>query len=165
MGNQPSIDEIYLNNHQIIEVSPIIINVTILGGTVSDAYNTTGGEGIDKLVDGNLSSKYLTRNAQTWAKFKTNKPSIIMRYSLTSGNDAPDRDPLNWTLEGSNDDVNWTLLDQRTGVDFPNREQTIFFNFENETMYQYYKLSMQNNAGTLFQLAEWTLYGPRLAEN
>ncbi len=164
MGNQVSIDEIALDNQQNVNVPPIIINITILGGTVSDAYNTGGGEGIEKLVDGDHTSKYLTGNPQTWAKFRTDNPAIITRYSLTSGNDAPDRDPLNWTLEGSNDDENWTLLDQRTGIDFPNREQTLFFDFENQTMYQYYKLSMQNNAGNLFQLAEWTLYGPKLAD-
>ena len=118
MGSLLSIDEVTLSNKTTSNVQPIIINITSLGGTVSDKNNTTGGEGIEKLVDGNLESKYLTGSRTTWAMFKTNNPSLVSRYSLTSGNDAPGRDPKNWTLQGSNDGNNWTVIDSRENIKF-----------------------------------------------
>ena len=162
MGNQVSIDEVELDNQITTTVTPIIINITKMGGVVSDKFNTTGGEGIAKLTDGNYGSKYLTGNRETWVKFKTNAPSIVTRYKLVSGNDAPERDPLNWKLEGSNDDSNWTVLDTRSGIKFPLRKQLLTFEFNNNTSYQYYRMTIQNNGSNLFQLAEWELWGPRL---
>ena len=162
MGALTSVDEITLTNKTTTIVQPIIINVTSLGGEVSDAFNTTGGEGIDKLTDGNLGSKYLTGNRETWAMWKGNAPSLVTSYTLTSGNDAPGRDPKNWTLEGSNDGSIWTMLDTRLDIKFPLRTQTQTFEVSNDKTYTYYKLSMQNNGDGLFQLAEWTLYGPKM---
>lgn len=164
IGNQISIDQVELTNDVTIDVQPIIINITSLGGVVSDQYNKTGGEGIDKLVDGDINSKYLAGARTTWMMFKTNDPAIVTRYSLTSANDARERDPKNWTLQASNDGVNWTVLDQRQDIAFPIRFQTQTFEIEgNDTLYQYYKLDVTENAGSsIFQLAEWTLFGPKL---
>lgn len=165
MGNLISIDEILLSREANIDVQPVIINVTVLGGEESDQFNTGGGEGIAKLVDGDLGSKYLTGGSRTpWMQFKTNEPAIITRYELTSGNDAPERDPKSWRLEASNDGSTWVTLDERRNVVFPDRRSTQRFEVAgNSTLYQYYRLQVTENGGSnLFQLAEWTLYGPKL---
>lgn len=163
-GNQISIDEIMLERVTTIEVQPIIINITVLGGEVSDQYNTGGREGIAMLVDGKNDTKYLAGHNTTWMMFKTNDPAIVTRYSLTSANDAPDRDPKDWTLEASSDGQNWVTLDQRSNITFPLRYQTQTFEIaDNNELYQYYRLRVtKNNGATIFQLAEWTLFGPKL---
>ena len=146
-------------------MQPIIVNVTSLGGVISDQYNTGGGEGIEKLIDGNSETKYLTsRGSTTWMMFKTNNPAIVSRYSLTSANDAQSRDPQDWVLEASNDGENWVTIDERKGIVFPIRYQTQTFEVSgNNEQYQYYRLDVRKNAGaSIFQLAEWTLYGPKL---
>lgn len=165
MGNLVSIDEIELSRESNIDVQPIIVNVTSLGGVISDQYNTGGGEGIEKLIDGNSETKYLTsRGSTTWMMFKTNNPAIVSRYSLTSANDAQSRDPQDWVLEASNDGENWVTIDERKGIVFPIRYQTQTFEVSgNNEQYQYYRLDVRKNAGaSIFQLAEWTLYGPKL---
>ena len=162
MGNLVSVDEVTLSNTTTTQVREIILNITSMRESISDAFNTTGGEGIDKLVDGNLGSKYLTGNRETWVILKGKVPSLVTSYTLTSGNDAPGRDPKNWTLEGSNDGTTWTLIDKRENMEFQNRTQTIKFEISNDKIYMHYKLSMQNKDSNLFQLAEWTLYGPKL---
>ncbi len=163
MGNLTSIDEIELDRVANIEVQPIIINVTVLGGQTSDRYNTTGGEGVAKVTDGNNNSKYLTGNRQTWIKFITNEPQIVKRYTLVSGNDAPERDPKDWNLEASTDGENWVILDERRNMAFGGRKAESRFDVNNDTMYQYYRLNVLNNNGSnLFQLSEWTLYGLKL---
>lgn len=163
MGNQTSIDIVELSRETTIDVTPIIINITSLGGTVSDQHNKHDHEGIEKLVDGNLGTKYLVFQPTTWAQFKGNKPSIVTKYSLVSGNDAPGRDPKDWTLYGSNDGENWTVLDVRKDITFVSRRETREFEIDNNELFQYYKLDItRNNGDGLFQLAEWTLYGPKL---
>lgn len=45
----------------------------------------------------------------------------LAAYPITSGNDAPDRDPKNWQLQGSDYGIAWTTLDTRTGETFVTR--------------------------------------------
>ena len=44
---------------------------------------------------------------------------------MTSANDAPERDPRDWTIQGSADGgATWTTVDTRTGQTFDQRYQT-----------------------------------------
>ena len=75
-------------------------------------------------VDGSASSKWLTFAATGWLQVRLAHPAAVVRYALTSANDAPERDPRDWNLQGSNDGTNWTTLDTRTGQDLGDRFQT-----------------------------------------
>jgi hypothetical protein len=162
MGNLTSIDEVSLTNEITTMVQPIIINLTRLGGTITASAENPPNEGIEKLIDNDINTKLLAFEPSVRVIFEQSIPTVVTKYSITSANDAPDRDPLRWTLEGSNDGVNWILLDQRDNIDFPLRFQTLTFEIENSTAYKYYKLDMTNNSGGLLQVAEWTLYGPKM---
>jgi hypothetical protein len=85
--------------------------------------------------------------------------TAINGYALTSANDAAERDPLTWTLQGSNDGSTFTTIDSRSGIDFPNRLQRLTFSFTNGTAYAYIRLNMTNNSGTILQIAEIELFG------
>lgn len=159
MGNLVSVDEVVLINEQTITVDPVVINLMNIPGTVSDKYNTGGGEGIEKLVDGVIDSKYLTGNQSTWMMWKMDREFIATYYTLRSANDAPERDPKNWILEGSNDGTNWTQLDEQNEVKFGSRFERKTFLIDNTTPYSHYRLNVSaNNGSNLFQLDEWTLY-------
>jgi len=118
-----------------------------------------GSEGSLKLVDGDLSSKYLTDYRQPFfMTLEFNGSQVINFYRLTSGNDAADRDPLDWEIQGSNDGENWETLDERAGEKFESRNQTREFYFDNEVGYTYYRFDvLNNNGGSLFQMSEWAL--------
>ncbi|KAL9669811.1 hypothetical protein QQ045_007360 [Rhodiola kirilowii] len=46
----------------------------------------------------------------------------LQAYQLTSANDAPERDPMDWVLEGSDDGgSSWYILDKQTSITFQNR--------------------------------------------
>ena len=154
-----SADEVVLSNTQTITVEPVVINLMTIPGTISDRYNTTGGEGIVKVIDGSSNSKYLTGGAQTWMMWKMDRQFIATYYTLVSGNDAPGRDPKDWKIEGSNDGVNWVTIDQQSGILFSNRFEKKTFLMANRTAYSHYRMNISayNQTG-LFQLAEWTLY-------
>ncbi|THU38278.1 T9SS type A sorting domain-containing protein [Niastella caeni] len=137
------------------------VNITDLGGTISAQFQTGSppGEAYTNLVDNNVSTKYLTVNSPAWIQYQANAGYIVTAYAITSANDAPERDPLNWTLQGSNDGNNWSTIDTRTNQDFPERLQTRTFTFTNSTSYTYYRFNMTNNSGTMLQLAEIELLG------
>lgn len=159
MGNLVSVDEVALSNQQTITVDPVVINLMNIPGTISDRYNTGGGEGIAMLVDGTINTKYLTGGAATWMMWKMDREFIATYYTLTSGNDAPERDPKNWILEGSNDGENWTELDRQDEVKFNSRFERKIFLINNTTPYSHYRLNVSAyNGSNLFQLDEWTLY-------
>jgi hypothetical protein len=141
------------------------VNITDLGGTVSAQFQTDAppGEEYTKLVDNNVSTKYLTFNASAWIQYQANAGYVVTSYTITSANDAPERDPLNWTLQGSNDGNTWSTIDTRTNEDFPERFQTRTFAFTNSTSYTYYRFNMTNNSGTILQLAEIELLGTTAA--
>ncbi|MGQ7867837.1 DUF4998 domain-containing protein [Sunxiuqinia sp. sy24] len=121
------------------------------------------GEGSLKLIDGDLNSKYLIFDypdkAPLHIQQELPQAEIATRYTLTSANDAPDRDPKNWMILGSNDAQDWTVLDTRNDHAFTDRNQTLSFDIQSDTAYKYYVLAVTaNNGGGLFQLSEWTLY-------
>ncbi|KAJ1385149.1 Rad4/PNGase transglutaminase-like fold [Sesbania bispinosa] len=61
-----------------------------------------------------------------WIVYKTsdNKMFELVAYELMSANDAPERDPMDWILEGSNDEgISWQVLDKQTSQFFEDRFQ------------------------------------------
>jgi hypothetical protein len=84
-------------------------------------------------------------------------PQVLGAYTLTSGNDAPERDAKDWNLMGSNDGgVTWVLLDARTNQVFDGRNETVRYEFKNNTAYTLYRLYVTaNNGDSIFQISEW----------
>lgn len=142
-----------------------VVEVDVTGeGTLSVSRDNNGGpeagEGSLKLVDNNINSKFLQFNysGDLWVQLEFPEPVAVGAYTMTSANDAPDRDPKNWTLQGSNNGINWTTLDTRTDESFPQRFQTKRYDFNNVTAYRHYRLNITANWGsTLYQQAEWRL--------
>ncbi|WP_211303100.1 GH92 family glycosyl hydrolase [Allonocardiopsis opalescens] len=122
--------------------------------TASDE-NTEGGEVAANLVDASTSSKWLAWEPTGWVTFEFAEPVAVRRYALTSANDAPDRDPADWTLSGSADGQQWTELDARSGEEFAERFETRVFDTGGDDAYRFYRLDVTANAGApLLQLAE-----------
>lgn len=140
---------------------PAGIDITDLGGTISAQYQTgsPAGEEYTNLIDNNINTKYLTFNASGWIQYQAPSSYVVKSYTITSANDAPERDPLNWTLQGSADGASWTTIDSRSNEDFPNRFQKRIFTFNNTAAYTYYRFNLSNNSGSILQLAEIELFG------
>ena len=135
-------------------------DITDQGGTVVAQYtDSPAGEGVANLIDNDVNTKYLTFHASGWIQYQAPNSYVVDRYSITSANDAPARDPLRWTLQGSNDGTAWTTIDTRSGEDFASRFLTRTFTFSNNTAYSYYRFNLNNNSGTVLQLAEIALFG------
>jgi predicted alpha-1,2-mannosidase len=113
------------------------------------------------VFDGNVNTKWLVFQPTGWVWGKLDEPVTVVHYALTSANDAPERDPRDWTLEGSQDGQTWTILDTQTDQLFDSRFQTKDYRFENTSPYLYYRLNITRNrsggATTIVQLAELQL--------
>ncbi|SNY95493.1 basic secretory protein-like protein [Flagellimonas pacifica] len=118
-------------------------------------------EGSLKVVDGDTASKYLVFDYPTdlWIQQELSENAVVNKYTLTSGNDVPERDPRNWTFSGSNDEETWVDLDSRSNETFNGRNITKEYTFDSNTPYKHYRISITtNNGASIFQLSEWRLY-------
>ncbi|UQI47287.1 GH92 family glycosyl hydrolase [Streptomyces sp. HU2014] len=129
-----------------------------VGAVRASGENTGGGETKENLVDGEPTTKWLSFERTPWLELDLSEPVRTVRYALTSANDAPARDPRDWTLQGSQDGRTWTALDTRKDESFEKRLQTREFSFTNTTPYRHYRLDIARNGGAdLTQLAELQL--------
>lgn len=139
----------------------LIKDVTNLDNTFDISHENGGGadgnEGSKKLIDNNTTTKVFLGNVGTalnWT-FAYQEPQLINGYSMTSGNDAPERDPKRWTVEGSVDGENWTVIDERVDQAWENRQLSRTFIFNNSIPYNYYRFSMlELTGGSNFQMSE-----------
>jgi hypothetical protein len=97
-------------------------------------FKNNDGEIEDKPI--NLSTKNITAsrgedadnlfkiNGNKWCVFQNGPCELIMEYlnpinpsawGYVTGNDEDDRDPIEWTLEGSTDNTTWIMLHSQLG--------------------------------------------------
>ncbi|WP_062058217.1 basic secretory protein-like protein [Aquimarina longa] len=129
------------------------------GSIVESNNDSPNGEDISKLIDNDSFSKYLTFKASTTVTYTFDKAYVINKYSLTSGGDAPERDPKNWTLQGSNDGTTWTTIDTKSNNSFANRNEKKIFSFTNTKAFSKIRFNFNNTSGTIFQLSELEVFG------
>ncbi|HEX6431280.1 MAG TPA: hypothetical protein VF008_26500, partial [Niastella sp.] len=137
-------------------------DITDNGGIITAQYTNTSkpAENFPSLIDNNTATKYFISNRTSlWVQYRSTVPAIAVKYTITSANDVPTRDPRNWNLQGSNDSVSWVTLDTRTDETFETRLLIKTYTFENTTPYLYYRLNITaNNGASGTQFAEWEIY-------
>ncbi|MET7452248.1 GH92 family glycosyl hydrolase [Streptomyces sp. NPDC005574] len=122
----------------------------------AEGENTAGGEVKENLVDSEPGTKWLIFAPTGWAEFDLDKPVKLATYALTSANDHDERDPADWTLQGSTDGKDWKSLDTRSGETFAERFQTRSYDLAEPAEYQHFRLDITKNNGApdILQLAD-----------
>ena len=137
-------------------------DITDNGGTITAQFANTSKptENFPSLIDNTSSTKYFISNRTAlWTQYQSSVSAIVVKYTITSANDVPTRDPKNWNLQGSNNGSSWTTLDTRTNETFASRFLKKTYTFTNTTTYIYYRLNITANSGaTGTQFAEWELF-------
>ena len=142
--------------------------ISTVGGIFNTNYENTGSttENSPKLVDNNTATKFLLFRPGNFnafpilERFQFTTTTVVAQYTITSGNDAADRDAKSWTLEASNDGSVWTTIDTRTNETFPGRTQTRIFDIAAPASFLYYRWNITATIGTgHFQCSEWRLLG------
>ncbi|WP_460106320.1 GH92 family glycosyl hydrolase [Streptomyces sp. YKOK-J1] len=118
--------------------------------------NAGAGEVKENLVDGEPGTKWLAFKPTGWVEFDLDKPVKLVTYALTSANDYAERDPKDWTLQGSADGKDWKTLDTRSGESFKERFQTKSYDLAEPAEYRHFRLDVtaNNGASGILQLAD-----------
>lgn len=155
LDSSKSVIVLELDPSKLIETD--ITNQNIKYTTQYD--NGNANENSPKLIDNNINTKFLLGSFSTvWAKLEFDTPQTTGAYTMTSANDAPDRDPKDWTIEGSNNGTDWVVVDKRVNQNFGSRFLTVKYSFSNQDAYKFYRLYVTaTNGSSLWQQAEWRL--------
>lgn len=109
---------------------------------------TTWGHEPEMAFDNDLNTKWLhTVSNDAWIGYQFEEATTVAYYTITSADDVPERDPLDWVFQGSNDGLNWDDLDTRLGEHFPQRKQQRRFSIAQPSLYSYYRLYVNSSAG------------------
>ncbi|MBK1883913.1 discoidin domain-containing protein [Luteolibacter pohnpeiensis] len=90
--------------------------VSNIGGSNGDPASTST-ETAASLIDNNTATKWYDGNSAP-VIFDFGTPQTFDGYRFATGNDAASRDPIQWTLEGSNDQSTWTMI-ENVDFDYP----------------------------------------------
>lgn len=112
------------------------------------------------LFDRKLSTKYYGKSAATFLVIaEPMQAKKLQYYTLTSCEDAIDRDLKSWDLEGYNG-YTWETIDEVRNFYFPCRLATMKFKVNSTKGYQAFRLRMHETSGSSnFQLLQWQLFG------
>jgi hypothetical protein len=125
------------------------ISITVSAG---DQANSPVDEMPSKAVDNTTASKWLAfqPNGTFYnIQFNGGAQRAVNAYTISSANDAPERDPYAWTLSGSNDGATFTTIDARTHQDFVTRLETQVFTFTNSVAFNIYRFNFQTALGAM----------------
>ncbi|MBM3862553.1 MAG: hypothetical protein FJ385_01180 [Verrucomicrobia bacterium] len=107
-------------NVQLTEFQMVDINGVWISGAVASSPegNWMNNEEPAKGSDGSTETKWnASRNFEgplPTLVLDHGTPTVVYGYRWATGNDAPQRDPVSWRVEGSNNLTDWDLLDERS---------------------------------------------------
>jgi hypothetical protein len=140
-----------------------VVDHTLETGTMTARGQSAPDQSVAQAFDNNLDTKWFDSLSTTsWIQFEFASARIVNRYVLTSGSDMPDRDPKNWTFQGSNDGIKFEDLNAQAEQTFNGyRKFPKAYDFVNGTGYKIYRLNITQNNGnpTGTQLSELRLWG------
>lgn len=102
----------------------------------------------------------------SWIQIQLPGAVIVNKLAIVSANDAVDRDPKDFNIQGSNNGLSWSTLASWTNQTWGSRFQKREFGFTNSTSYKYYRINTTKNRGngSMTQLSEILLIGPSLSK-
>ncbi|KAK8947343.1 Peptide-N(4)-(N-acetyl-beta-glucosaminyl)asparagine amidase [Platanthera zijinensis] len=122
---------------------------------------------VTSAFDGSRMTKWEEPNGAKgcWLMYKlaNGEKLDLESYDLMSANDAPERDPMDWIVEGSNDGgISWNTLDMRSSQLFEKRFERRSFRVETRTLcnaFRFRFLAVRDAAATSrFQIGSIDLY-------
>ncbi len=120
-------------------------------------------EAVGSSVDGDPGTKWCVEHGGKPVVWLATLPALkeVASYAFTSANDAPTRDPRDWTLEGSADGKEWTVLDTKADEPvFEQRGRKRTYPVASPKPCRLYRITLSRNHGeSRYQLAEIALAG------
>lgn len=107
-----------------------------------------------------------------WVEATFEQPVVLTSFTLTSGNDTPGRDPVDWEILGTNDGATFSQIHVQSGSLWTARDQVILWegagaDFATPAAYSTIRLNVIATGlttGALFQLSEIEIFGNVIPE-
>jgi hypothetical protein len=129
------------------------------------SQNSPGVEGVENAIDNNDQTKYLNFDTLNsgFTLALSSGATVVTGLRLTSANDAPNRDPVRYSIAGSNDGVSFSSISDGDIPNFTERFETVEIRFNNDIDYSHYRLLFPTvrdpRAAVAMQIAEVELIG------
>ena len=101
------------------------------------------GEEVDKIIDADINTKFLDFELADGMGFTVNLggiSAVAVAMDLTTANDFEVRDPIDFTILGSNDGASFSSVASGTIPCITDRFETRRFEFSNSDAYSYYRV-------------------------
>ncbi|WP_298518043.1 HYR domain-containing protein [uncultured Kordia sp.] len=140
-----------------------IFDDSIHTATTFGSVNSPGGEAVQNVIDQNSNTKYLDFNAFDGIGFEVDLLGVsatAIAMEFVTANDAPERDPTDYEIFGSNDGTNFTSIATGNLPCVSTRFFSRTFSFTNTNSYTYYRVNFTGTCGTssINQIADVQLY-------
>lgn len=131
--------------------------------------NTWSAEGAYNIFDNKVGAgddKWCCDGPPQSIAVQFDRPYVLTHFTLAAGNDAAERDPTRWYIEGSNDGTTWTAIYGWTSGQSPfsQRLEVLQFNgngadFPTPQPWSRFRYRVQTNDNALLQINELELFG------
>lgn len=152
--NITSVDLAYITGQAsthtaVMALSGVASKTIFSSGDSIAAYNSSGtpnsptAEQVPNAIDGDINTKYLNSNKTDPGLTVTNdyQMSVVKSLILTSANDAPQRDPASYVIQGSNDlSGAWTNISSGAVPTFTGRHVSLSIDIANTDLYSHYRV-------------------------
>lgn len=131
--------------------------------------NTWSAEGAYNIFDNKVGAgddKWCCDGPPQSIAVQFDRPYVLTHFTLAAGNDAAERDPTRWFIEGSNDGTTWTIIYGWTSGQSPfsQRFEVLQFNgngvdFPTPSPWSRFRYRVETNDNALLQINELELFG------
>jgi len=139
-----------------------VVPVTFAAVDGSAGFNN---EGWNNVTDGNTGTKFCTNAFPSWVVIESSLPIYLTGYTIYTANDtknSPDRNPKDWTIEGSNDQEKWVVLTEVKDDNTMKAANFTPFDFVMAAAtdaYKFFRFTVTKTGGGLLQYSELVLNG------
>jgi hypothetical protein len=157
--------EFNTNPRSVIEPERVYNVLSIKDAIIPTSANSPPAEQAPNVLDQDSATKYLNFDKLNTGFTVTPKigATIITGITLTSANDAPERDPASYVIEGSNSGRIFAVIAKGTVPKFKDRFIRQTFSFANGTPYTIYRVTFPTvydaSTANSMQIADVALLG------
>ncbi|MDR0505286.1 MAG: glycoside hydrolase family 3 C-terminal domain-containing protein [Dysgonamonadaceae bacterium] len=118
------------------------------------------GEEFNKLFDRKMNTKYCSGGQSCYVQYILDRAYRFSSYTVTSANDASERDPKLWSFSGYNPEEGWIELDEQRNFSFPGRYTEMKFNINSEKEFTAFIFEVASvKAGSMLQFSNLQVFG------
>ena len=111
--------------------------------------------------DGNTAYSLNAAMVPTWIQYQSTVPARVLAYSIVAGYES-DKNPRNWTLQGSDDGLQWADIHPRSNITFAQKGERKTYPVSSTRKFNYFRLNitrLSDSSADEVIIGEWEIHG------